>query len=600
MQLHGVIYDAAYSAVVADGPVFAVRVQFTRQLDRLGLGRATFPAEPRVLQYLTARRVVELWLYPSSDEIKDGRAARLVGAFIATDITIRHTSSGVVVEASGPSAMLALKNAITLPGLSYDNSTIAAITSDLIGLTSWSVSNEAALSSDNWSGRFQGETVLKALTTVLQSTGYHFRESTTATTVDCGAFGSDSGLTIEYIEGDTAEGLYEDGAPFVLEDISIISASDELYNYIVPFGAGDGDAALTLEDSNRAGISSTSVNGRTHYYISDATSISAYGQVETRLNFKKIGPIGASSTQVQRAANALYDAAKAYLDRYKDPLTTYGVRLRNVYSTIQPGDKIHLRYQGWIRRGDDTRYEYSDIDALVWVMSVGEVVEDTGAHSVELELATVDRYAEGAVDILAGAVDSLNTLDIHQQPQLNFYMYGPYQRILTTSSSATFNFTVRDATVDITSVLLTIRRVGWVEHTHQVMQIQDESVVGPETAAPKIAVMNDGTSNVKFLVFSDGTAGDVFYATGASTLYEGSSSTRPCDIDITVNGSSVATGLLPTLGSADEYELDITAEVLARGGGIHGTHTVLIECNSNYGYIEAELVIEDNILSVRS
>lgn len=103
--------------------------------------------------------------------------------------------------------------------------------------------------------RFDGESVLKAILSVLDSEGLHLREHVTdaagvlTRTVDRGAFGVHSGVTLMGGQGDDL--LLTDSAIRMATDLTVEDVSQELWNWIIPLGAGEGTAQLTLEQQTR-------------------------------------------------------------------------------------------------------------------------------------------------------------------------------------------------------------------------------------------------------------------------------------------------------------------------------------------------------------
>ncbi len=95
----------------------------------------------------------------------------------------------------------------------------------------------------------------------------------------------------------------------------------DLINWVIALGAGEGVAALTLEKSTRTSPftvqSIVGPDGNLQYYLSDATSVATYGQIEKIISFKQIAPLSNSETDIINAANALFDAAAEWLTRHR-------------------------------------------------------------------------------------------------------------------------------------------------------------------------------------------------------------------------------------------------------------------------------------------
>lgn len=603
MQVQIVIYDASYSTVLTDGPVFCTSARVERMLDRLGRCSVDIPAsQTRALAQIDSRRVIEVWVYPDVNEYeRDGARARKLGAFVVQEFALRESAGELVYSVSGVGTMQKLKDTITLPNLTYDNQTVSAILTSLAGLAGWTASNAAALSSLNMSARFQGESVMKAYQFVCETQGVHFRESSSASaTVEAGAFGADNGLSIQSAPADLSEGATSADSPLWIERVEILEQSAEIVNWVLPFGAGNGDAALSLVDSTRGGISSTSANGRTHYYITDAASVSSYGTIQKRMNFKQIVQIGETPTQRQRAANALYDAAYQWLQRHKDPYQSLKVTARNVHENIEVGDKIHVFYQGWVERPDSGRYQYADIDALYWVMGCVESVTNDGV-SVSLTLATADRHETNAAGLVVGALDALDVQQVHQQTMVNAYKDQLGARVVSNSTDGVFNLKIYEGFYKARRIILELERSAIVTHQHQVLRHVDEAVNAPKAVAPSLMAgevldVSAGTTSTKHLVaLTNFGVGEAWLTTPSSDEYGSALSIKPEDVDVSVGVTSVATGLFT--GVDDTASVDITSQITQSGD-----YEITVECTGSgtYGWINVNVYIEYEQASVWS
>lgn len=599
MQVQIVIYDPSYTNVLTDGPIWVTEARVERRLDMLGRCSVNIPAtQKRALNYIDSRRVIEIWVYPDAREYEvDGKRARKLGAFVIDEYTTSEDSGSLVFSISGTGTMLKLKDTITFPNLVYDNQTVATILSSLATKAGWTASNDASLSSLSTSARFQGDSILKAYQKICEQQGVHFRESSSSsTTVEAGPFGDDNNLSIERVEGDTDEGIYHADSPMFVERCEILEQSADICNYVVPFGAGDGDAALSLADSNRAGISSTTKNSRTVYYITDATSVSTYGTIQKRMQFKNITQVGDSDTQRQRAANALFDAAYEWLQRYKNPYVSYRVTVRNVNANVEVGDKINFRYSGWLVRptggGNYERYQWADIDGLFWIMSATETVNQSGV-SLNLELASTDRHAKDAASMIVDTMDKLETERQHVSANTGDFLYQQ-MRIVSDSTDGTFNVEVFAGTQKIVYAALILERFPLVAHSHQIGLILDESTAGPVALAPKILNTATGTSNPKVGILTNGSTGDILITGQSSDAWGGALSVLPQDIDVTVNSQTPKTGYFPLQTGSDSVTIDITSDMQAKSGGPVGTHTILVENQQadTFGYIQATVYVE--------
>ena len=617
------IYDPTYTNKLGDGPIFVRGANVRRGLDETGSGSADLNGvDPRVIALLSPRRICEIWSH------EDGFSKRLLGSFVIEGDNYTLASGTRTRGVSGRSSMVALANKIVLPGLRYEQQTVATVVDSLCALAGWTADVGASFASELISVQFGGgETVLRALQVIAEIKGVHLREDeNTANQIEMDVFGSDAGVWIEYIEGDGGEIHRRSTSPLLVEQLTVNEESADIFNYALGFAGGSGDAAIDLGLSTRSFVDSVVANGRTHYIIKDNASIAQYGQIERRVDAKRIVPTATTDSALQYAANAAADAIKAKLDRHSQPQEILTVSLRNVRQTVQVGDKIHLTYQGMTNK-NNVPYVYRDIDADYWVMRATEVVRPDGIV-LQLVITNIDRYQADAAGVLVGMVDKINAQEVDVQPYPTNYPWGPFQQPIDTSTSVTFKFPIFDNVLRLNSVTAYIIRDNWTavagvaqdggDHRHLMMELV--GVVGTpppnadwtyyQTKDGSSDTSNDKTIQIPVVVPANATdlwtfegSGDHTHDTEFSAVQQ--DNLKPSDLDITVNGVSVATGLFPDDGG-DEYvdtdivEIDITDEVLNKAGGFRAWHTMVIDCGADRGDISVVFLIDVDISKVRT
>jgi hypothetical protein len=265
---------------------------------------------------------------------------------------------------------------------------------------------------------FNGQSILEAIGEVCKRKRVHFREGTSARTLDVGALGVDSGyrliapqLLTSDLENNTLAGI--------VESVSQEEDGDSVVNCVIALGGGQGDAALTLEKCTKSSPyvvqTTTNPDGTTCYYISDATSVATYGAIWRVLPMTMITPLSNSAADIANAANAVYDAAVAYLLRQKDEHINYRVSAINVPSGLKVGDQVRLVYRGAVtRRG--VAYKWVDIDSLFWVITHNDELDASGAIKTSLELANIDRKRMEDADVIIGALQAVQVMQTFVQP----------------------------------------------------------------------------------------------------------------------------------------------------------------------------------------
>lgn len=605
IQLWAEVYDPTYTTQVTDGDLLLVSARVERVLDGPGRVDVETPIlhvdyTSRALGVLTAKRVLEIW-YQENEHT----TARRVTAMVIEDVSYVADSGGIRLTVRGSDVMALLMNYTTDLARIYENQTVQTIVTALAGLAGWTVSYDGV--SGSITTRFDGVSVLKGIQTIAEETGYHLRLGSTFKTLEFGAFGSDSGYRVVKLEGDHPMPA-RDSNVIPLERISIKESNQEIINWIIPMGGGKGDSTLTLENSTRSSPytiqSYAGPDGRTIYYLADSTSIATYGQIEKRVNFKKITPVGTSSTQIQRSANFLYDAAAEWLSRRTDPLTEIGVNVYQQRVNFDVGDKVRVEYVEMVNVGG-TPVTLKSIDALYWVMGSRESYGDRGEQA-SLTLASIDRVATDAADIIVGQIDAIDVQDTGYQPSLNLYVWGPYQEPMDSSENAVVTFRIPDQTLDLFYVELRVTTVPFSStakspaHRHMMMQYNNTAT--DQTTDFIYIVATDGAATGTDSVFlaANSTLENVdIYTYGAGGAQEYGiykDTDYPDNLDIDVNGTQVANNLDSGGTGLTNYSIDITDEIVNKAGGFRADHTITFSCGGGQGEVRCQIIVQDAII----
>ena len=402
------VYDPTGSTRLGEGPVLTCdSATVSRRLD--GQGRLKLSGsltDKRAGDLLQNERVVRVWL-----DTEAGMREFARGVILEIRKSVNASNFTLDIDCADP--MDAIARRTVRNGRQYTNASISSIASGLISLVpGWTVSVESGISANLHSARFTGTNVFKALLRLAEERGYHLRSGLANNQVELGVFGTDSGLTLTNLNG-LGEGVLSNTSVVLIESIEVMENTRGVVNWVVGFGAGEGTAALTLRDSTRTTpytINSITDNGQTLYYLEDAASIATYGQNEKTVVFKAIAPVANSTTAKEAAANALYDAMVAYLQRSKTPQISYKVRGVKTAQTIRPGDKVRLWYNGTVQR-DGQDYTYLEVDETFWVLEVNERASESGVM-VDLVISTVDQMEQSAAEIVVGAIEDIQTQSV--------------------------------------------------------------------------------------------------------------------------------------------------------------------------------------------
>ncbi|MBZ0295004.1 MAG: hypothetical protein K8L99_20745, partial [Anaerolineae bacterium] len=442
MQIWADVYSPQ-ATLLGPGPIVHISgARINRGLDGADSFSFDVPGtDARGLDLLQTKRRIQLKTLDGGNEINLGR-------FIIENIGARDTSSGWTRSCSGPGQLGELKFKTTRRGRKYDAQTVSAVIDSLLGLTSgWTRSGS---SSNLVNVRYDGATLLKAVQSLVTQQGIHFRQGASGI-LEVGAFGESNGLrAINTAVASVGLGVNDD--VMLIESFSLDEDSEAIVNWLEPLGAGRGDAALTLEKSTRTTPytiqSETGPDGRTVYFIEDASSQAANGLIEKTGTFKDIAPLSNSEADQIAAANALYDMAASWLQRYSQKYVAYTMSVKKVPKLIKPGEKIHVSYHGWITDEAGERVDFRTIEDDFWVMEVSTTFSTSGI-TTHLKVATIDRYEQDVTGIILGALEEIRIQNVSVEPYFSKSIYV-YRRELDDTHEAVIPIDLTNATQALT------------------------------------------------------------------------------------------------------------------------------------------------------
>lgn len=339
-----------------------------------------------------------------------------------------------MVQASGMTlARLKLGKKTTL-NRRFDNASLSTILSALLSGTGYSAGS-VDVPLTNLTIPLFGNTLWDALGKIADGFGYLMREDVINDTIDMGAFGDNSGLTFGNAEAHTP-GLSANPDFAVITGLKVKARTHEVYNKIIPLGQQQSIAStanapyLTLENSTRTSpyTVQTGLNpdGTTYWYISDATSVATHGECEMYFPVSFVAPLSASTTDLQRAANTLYDLAVTHLQRVKDQQIAYEVdvvglkhRAGGEY-TFEVGQKCRLQYTGAVTT-DTGREVLLEVDEDLYIMEYQRTFDASGADMWRLTVSSISRIIPGMNDFLA---DFVTRLTGQQVVPIPFIIFG--------------------------------------------------------------------------------------------------------------------------------------------------------------------------------
>lgn len=595
------------------GPVWTVRqATISRALDGAGEFRATLSAtDARAIDLVQVGRVVKL-----IGEDHGGR--RLLGEGIITTHRLTDDPAGIGLIIDGPDILEELKRKNTLLGRIYNQETLENVCEDLIALApGWSVSVASAVADDLVDARFDGLNVLKAFVEIANHYGLHVRSSLTTTRrLEIGPFGTDSGLRIQRVETVTPEALANKKLLMVQRiQRDQIQESNNYYNTIVPLGDGEGTAALTLAESTRNSPypiqTVTGPDGRTLYYLSTTNYPSgSYSSFLTDPaaavkvgQFKQIGALSNSETDIRNAANALYDAAAEELARASVVQEEYRVIVKNVQQSILPGDTVHLHYIGQVVI-HQVPTDYLRVRGDYFVLRAREQI-GLDSTDVELEISNVDRFRKNEGELIYDAIDQINLRTLKPNPAGSVASYV-YARELAPGFPAEVPIDITDAVRELLRVRLRIKSGPFRstsqgaeaggDHTHAMFQggaatigggtRYNYSPAGPNTIAMEFMTASPPSVLTTFGASGDHTHDPVFGITDDDV--------NPQVLTVWFEGANVTSSLFGSSFLApDNSPINVLADegaltnlLINASGGLRQLHTLEIRAGDGRGRVE--------------
>lgn len=436
--------------------------------------------------------------------------------------------------------------------------------------------------------------------------------------MEVGAFGTDSGVRLIVPNQFHEDQETETGIAFI-ESIEIEQDSEQVANWIVPVGQGEGESALTLQYSTRVSpytIQNTVINGKTHYYLADSASITTYGQIERVATFKQIGAVSNSDADLQNASNALYDAAAAWLQRNAVRLDSYRVIVRKCRTTIRPGDKVRLAYTGVVTRLGEP-HTYISVDSDFWVMEVREEW-GSGGPDVALTLASVDRVAMDAAELVVGALEEINIRNLRVQtyPSVRSFVY---RREIANGFPAVIPIVITETTTQLNRAVARVTSrpfrstaaggAAGGDHRHIMFKYVSGYTAGsaPTSFSVHTVSLTGAPLTSQNIQLYPGYDQDMytFAASGDHTHPQvygiSDDSATPVTISAfvdTVDRTTALGGSWAGSGGTVSFEIDITQFLVNAVGGLRSAHTLEFRCASGQGEIEVTVELYETIQAI--
>lgn len=610
------ILDANNSEIGSGSIGTVISLDDTKRLDAIGTLSFTMPAGDRKARYITTG--VRFDVYDSKDAY--------LGRYLFKSKEITDNNGQGILTVTCYDYLKELSERSVYFNRTYNFDTIPTIIGDLMSIVGWST----IVTEDGESQiTFQGESILRAIDELRDRQGSHYRLSFDKTTkvpiLEFGPFGDLSDVNFEQFNGQIqSEFLQSNNA--IITGARIVEESDEIYNRVIPLGAGQGVSQLTIEDATLGVYTTqtgTNTDGSFFYYIEDTDSITNYGIKERIISFPNIIPLTNSDANVINAANTLKLTCEAYLQKHLIPRKEYQIEVINLPSDVLPGDKIHVRYVQQVNG-----ITYISIDDDFWVLEISRNRNASGDRSYSIKIANVDQLRTTDQDVIVDVVRDLNSINVHIPATLAYSAVGPYtKRIKGDNSSsnrvnAEFKIRIKEEVLYLNRALMRFSTGPLKSSTTGAASgggsTQTSAGGGSSTETSTATGLSTGlmiplgmdhrhdivphdhnitlpshTHNVTIPSHTHGITYGVFEDT-----------VTPEDVRITLNGVDITNsigGPFSVGGGENEYEIDITDLLIATSGGFRQTHEVdfFSATNNVYGEIEFECDLLVTIQPIR-
>jgi hypothetical protein len=612
------ILDASGN-LLGPGPIVtATQLNDTRRLDKIGEASFVMPAGDPRTEYITSG--VQFDIY---DEV-DG----YLGRFLFKDKQIQETKGQALLVVNAYDRLRELSRATVGFRRTYNNEAVDSVIADLIGvLSGWAVDVEAGIG--NTTVSYEGESPLVAIDELRDRWGRHYRLQPPAL-LEFGAFGETAPVRLTRLRGQIQTAIAQHPEVALVNSISLVEESEEIYNSIIPLGFGQGVSQLTIENATLGTytvLSAQNQDGSFYYYIEDNASVAAYGRRVRVLTFPQIRPITNSPANLENAANALKLTAEAYIGKHLEPRIEYSVDVRGLRKAVKVGQKIRLQYRGMVEN-----YKYIDVDQDFWIMDITRSRNaSTGDRTASISITNVDARRTADSDVVLGVIHDLRSLKVHIPATLSYSPIGPYvKRIKGDATPANrvnpeFSVRIKEEVLRLNYAILrfvtsplkssasgaasgggSTETTTSTPHEHLILRSQDGTALQGPLNTRRFTIL-DQTSGLlyHFDAQSDVSASAQFFETqpGGSHTHQVTipphthnlnydifaDTVHPQGIGVEINGVDVTAqlgGPWASSNAAVDVEVDITDILLNATGGFQQNHTVTFYAASGRGEIQ--------------
>ncbi len=458
---------------IGDGPITeALSWDFTSRLDRIGVGSFRVPATAARVSNIDVNVEAHCIVVVNNDPA-------LVGAIVIKKIAHEIDTNGeIVIRVEGDGLMRRLADS-SVEFLEIHNNgagvTLGTAITNILDKSktgTWGRVISGGSASDSVYARFAGESVFSALRRLANRLGGHFTlHPSTPNSIlwyPSGALDPDNDVVAATARYGTKTMAFTFSNQNVchIESLSVSRNAQNIVTRIHPYGAGDGHARLSLQNSTRSIPSGFTLDKATNTLIND-TAEATYGVIEKALSWKDIAPITNDTLNEQNAANALFDQAYNYLLRHNAPLTTYNLTLSRLEVVLYPGYTIRVIVDQYI----DQNEVYS-LDERLTVLEAKTSITNEGLRTTALKVASAAEWEEDDISMQASQMEQGQLMEAHPQITLAYSPVGPYRQRMDSSNPANFTVRIRSEVVGLNYAILRFKTAPLITNTASVAAAQ--------------------------------------------------------------------------------------------------------------------------------
>ena len=424
-------------AVLGSGPITsATGWQSTTRMDRAGVFSFEMPASDSKASLLQPLRIVRCYATVNGAWVE-------IGAGVVERIETEIDDSGqAVLRVSGSDMLAELTTQSPLQvyidgGFVPATATHAQAVAGLAGWApGWTFTPDGTPPVNSLTGRWNYETTLQACVSLAAKCRNHFY-ATGFRTLAFASTWTASGVRAVQARGDLGAGTC------AIAQLRAVEDGSEIITYLIPFGAGNADARLTMIPATAtvpAGYTAPQV--ATWYRALTHTAATAtYGTRVRVVQFKDVTPISSTDADVQAAANALMDQAVRYLSTRIAPQRFYSLAVSECPTVLRPLQTIRVVYRD-VAQG-------ISIDEDLLILEATTEVRADGPRTTGLLVATADRWPDSDSGAVVQRLTQAQLYEVAPQLNANSYVIS-YTKPVDDAETASFRFRFDSEVVQLT------------------------------------------------------------------------------------------------------------------------------------------------------